>query len=314
MNYNSPIARKLPSAITLKCDFQWLGKCFILSYTIRELVKQALKEDIGKRDITTELVIPREKFSRAIILAKEGCVVCGLKVAESVFKTKDKKLQFRALVKDGRFVKRGKILAQVQGKTWSILTAERVALNFLSLLSGIATKTRLYVKAVKPYKVKIMDTRKTIPGLRELEKYAVRIGGGYNHRLKLDEMILIKDNHIQVIGHRSWVIGLKEIRKKILPQTKIEVEVKNLKEFKQVLEINPDIIMFDNMSVKDIKKAVKIRNNLRPKTKDLIPKLEASGGITLENIKKIAASGVDMISIGELTDSVKSADISLEVL
>jgi nicotinate-nucleotide pyrophosphorylase (carboxylating) len=289
MNYNSPVVRKI--------------------------VKRALKEDIGKRDITTELVIPKkEEFARATIKALEDCVVCGLKVAELVFKIKDKKLQFKTKVLDGQSVKKGKILARVQGKTSSILTAERVALNFLGLLSGIATKTRSYVKLARPYKVKIMDTRKTIPGLRELEKYAVRVGGGYNHRFSLDKMVLIKDNHLKVIGNRLWVIGLKEVKNKISPQVKIEVEVKTLEEFEKALKINPDLIMLDNMNIKDIKKAVKIRNNLQPLTSNLRPKLEASGGITLKNLKKFASTGVDMISVGDLTHSVKSIDISLEIL
>jgi len=272
----------------------------------RYIIKQALKEDIGRRDITTESIIPKNKFVKAILLAKEDCVVCGLGLAGLVFKLKDKKIQFKPQVKDGQKIKKGKVLARLWGRAQSILTAERVALNFVSLLSGIATKTRCYIEEVKPRKVKIMDTRKTIPGLRELEKYAVRIGGGYNHRMRLDEMILVKDNHLKVIG------GYERLPK-ITKGYKNELEVKNLKEFKQALKFKPDIIMLDNMSIKDIKKAVEIRNNSQFLTPNSKLKLEASGGFTLETIREVASTGIDMISVGELTHSIKSVDISLEI-
>lgn len=279
------------------------------SPALKKLVEQALKEDLGKRDITTELVIPEDKIAKAVILAKENCVICGLKVAELVFKTKDKKLRFKPLVKEGQPVKKGKILVRVQGRAPSILTAERVALNFLSLLSGIATKTGSYVNAARPYKIKIMDTRKTLPGLRELEKYAVRTGGGCNHRFRLDEMVLVKDNHIEAAKLENII---KRVRKKISRKIKIEVEVKNLREFREVLKLKPDIIMLDNMKLADIKKAVKIRRSgLHVKGRTL---LEASGGVNLRNVRSVAATGVDMVSVGELTDSVKSVDISLELL
>jgi nicotinate-nucleotide pyrophosphorylase (carboxylating) len=269
------------------------------------IVRSSLKEDIGKKDTTTQLVIPKEKIIKAVILAKENCVVCGLGIARLVFKTKDKKIEFKPKVLDGQRVKKGKVLAQIQGKARAILTAERAALNFLCLLSGITTKTRAYINAIKPYKTKILDTRKTIPNLRKLQKYAVRTGGGYNHRMRLDGMVLVKDNHLKIIK------GFKDLRFK---GCKFELEVKNLPEFKDALKIKPDIIMLDNMRIKDIKKSVQIRNSLSFKTHHSAPKLEASGGITIKNIKKIAATGVDMISIGDLTHSVKSADISLEVL
>ncbi len=274
------------------------------------IVKTALKEDIGKRDITTELAIPKDKLTRAILLTKEDCVVCGLDIAKRVFKEKDKKIQFKPKFLDGQQVKKGKVLAKIEGRARSILTAERVALNFLSLLSGIATKTREYIEAIKPHKIKIMDTRKTIPGLRELQKYAVRVGGGHNHRLKLDEMVLIKDNHLKVIkdytGLPAVLRGIKGYR--------VELEVKNLKEFKEALKIKPDIIMLDNMSIKDIKMAVMIKRESRQSAKADKTLIEASGGINLKNVRKIAACGVDIISVGDLTHSVKSVNISLEVL
>ncbi len=279
------------------------------------LIRNALREDIGRRDITTELMIPQNKNIKAVLLAKENCLLCGLDVAKAVFKVRDKGIKFKPLVKDGQEVKKGKILARIEGRARSILTAERVVLNFLSLLCGIATKTKAYVHKVKSYRVKIMDTRKTIPGLRELEKYAVRTGGGYNHRMRLDEMVLVKDNHLAVSGFRVQGSGFRGKIKKIKRKgKKIELEVKNLREFKEALKLKPDIIMLDNMSVGVIRRAVRIRN--KPTTNDqrLTTKLEASGNITLKNIRQVAATGVEMISVGNLTRSLESSDISLEVL
>ncbi|MBU3958443.1 MAG: carboxylating nicotinate-nucleotide diphosphorylase [Candidatus Omnitrophica bacterium] len=308
---------------------------------IKDIIRVALKEDIGKGDITSTSIIPKDRYAKAILLAKEDCLVCGLDIARRVFKAQDKNIKFKPQVQDGRLVKKGKVIARLFGKAQSILIAERVALNFLSFLSGIATKTKKYVDRVEPYMVnpvrksgkkikkgfsngvKIMDTRKTIPGLRELEKYAVRVGGGYNHRFRLDEMLLIKDNHFKVIScpmpalprrqaggmQELSVVRLKEFFKRIKNKknVKVEIEVKSLKELKEVLKLKPDIIMLDNMSIKNIKKAVKIRGNLTPK-------LEVSGRVTLKNVRKIAASGVEMISIGDLTHSLKSIDMSLEFI
>jgi len=268
------------------------------------IIHSALKEDIGMGDITTKLIIPWDKIVRAVILAQEDCLVCGLNIAGLVFKAMDKNIKFKAMLKDGQKAKRGKILARLQGRAQPIITAERVALNFLSLLSGIATATNAYVKAVRPYKVKIMDTRKTIPGLRSLQKYAVRTGGGLNHRMRLDGMVMVKDNHLKVTK------GYERLRK-VTKGCKVELEVKNLKELKEALKLKPDIIMLDNMKVNDIKKAIALMS--RAKNKGVRTKLEASGGITLKNVRSVAATGVDMISIGALTHSLKSADISLEV-
>ena len=281
---------------------------YVKSPDTKYIIKRALREDIGKQDITTATIIPKNKYAKAILLAKENCVICGLGIAKEVFKTQDKNIKFKAQVLEGQKIKKGKIIARIFAKAQSILISERVALNFLNLLSGIATKTRAYVDKVKPYKVKILDTRKTIPGLRELEKYAVRIGGGFNHRLRLDEMILIKDNHLKVTkGYQR----LLKVTKGYL----VEIEVKNLREFKEAIKAKPDIIMLDNMNPKNIRQAVKIRNSQLPTPNSKLPtKLEASGRINLKNVKNIAATGVDMISIGELTHSVNSADISLEIL
>ena len=277
---------------------------YIKEPEIKELIELALKEDIGIRDITTEMVIPKRICAKAVIIAKQDLVVCGISLAGLVFKTFDTKLKFKANVKDGDSVKKGKILALISGEARSILSAERVALNFLSLLCAISTKTRKLNCAVKPYKTKILDTRKTIPGLRLLEKYAVRIGGGYNHRISLDEMILVKDNHIMIIGGIEKLTGFSR-------KYKVEIEVKSLKELKEALRLNPDIIMLDNMSSSAMRKAVKARNKFNTKKR---PKLEASGGITLNNIEKAASTGVDFISLGNLTNSIESPDISLEII
>lgn len=276
--------------------------------TVDQLIRHALVEDIGKGDITTQLTIPENKDIKAHLLAKEDCVVCGIDIAGRTFELVDKNIDFKAFCREGQKVAKNKILAVVSGKARSILNAERVALNMLTLLSGIATKTRTYVDRVEPLKVKITDTRKTMPGLRELQKYAVRVGGGYNHRISLDEMILIKDNHIKITE------GYNKLPK-IPKGFKIEIETQNLEEFKHALQFKPDLIMLDNMPAHDIKQAVELRNSTdftkshHPKTK-----LEASGGITLENIREIAETGVDIISLGDLTHSVDAVDICLDVV
>lgn len=277
------------------------------SNDIKNIVACALMEDIGESDITTNTVINSGTKAKAVFLTKQDCVICGLGVTALVFKTYDRNIKFKALVKDGDFVRKGKTIAVVSGKAKNILTSERVALNFLTFLSGISTKTRLFVNIARPYKTKIVDTRKTIPGLRLLQKYAVRIGGGFNHRMSLEEMVIVKDNHLKLIG------GIKKLRR-LGSRYKTEIEVTNLAEFRVALALKPDIIMLDNMSVKDMKKAVAIRNNSSSKKNPHLPKLEASGGITLKNIRNIASCGVDMISIGALTHSVDAADISLEFI
>lgn len=268
------------------------------------IIRESLREDIGRGDITTELIIPKNKSIRAVLLAKEPCVVCGLFIAAKAFRLLDKKIKFITNVSDGRYARKNQVLARISGNARAVLSAERVALNFLARLSGVATQTQKFVQAVKQYRVKILDTRKTTPGLRMLEKYAVRMGGGFNHRMSLDEMVMVKDNHLKVTrGYQR----LPEVTKGY----QVELEVNNLKQFKEAMKLRPNVIMLDNMSVKEMRKAVHIRNiqSLRK-----IPRLEASGGITLRNVKKIASCGVDFISVGSLTHSANSADISLEVL
>lgn len=279
---------------------------YINELEVKDIVTCALKEDIGKKDITTDAVIPKGKSAQAELVAKEDFFVCGMGVASFVFRSVDKKTKFKPLVSEGALVKKGKRIAKVSGKAQSILKAERVALNFLSLLSGISTKVRKFSGAVRPYKVRIVDTRKTIPCLRSLQKYAVRIGGGYNHRMKLDDMFLVKDNHLKLVNLKQLPVFNKKYE--------LEIEVKTISEFKEAMSLRPDIIMLDNMGIKDIKSAVRLRNKLTSKFPQDRPKLEASGGVTLKNVRKIASCGVDLISIGELTHSVDSVDISLEIL
>jgi nicotinate-nucleotide pyrophosphorylase (carboxylating) len=271
---------------------------------LKEIIRQALIEDTGRRDITTDLTIPKNKKIKAKIIAKEGFLLCGIDAAQEVFKAVDPQVNFVKKVREGKPLHRKEVIAVISGKASSILRAERVALNLLALLSAVATKTQKFIKVIKPFKTKITDTRKTIAGLRELQKYAVRVGGGYNHRISLDEMVLIKDNHLKILGDYSKLPAVPY-------GCRIEIEAQNLKEFRHALGLKPDIIMLDNMPIKDIKTAVKIRNSTEFKHHRTL--LEASGGMHLGNIKKYAATGVEIISIGELTDSIKSVDISLEV-
>jgi nicotinate-nucleotide pyrophosphorylase (carboxylating) len=287
-------------------DFLSKSKPKINPHKLKSIIRLALSEDLGRGDLTTQLSIPKGAFIKAKIIAKEDFLLCGIDLACAVFKTVDSDLKFKAQAKEGENVSHRDTLAIISGRASSILTAERVALNLLSLLSAVATKTSKFVKKIAPFKTKITDTRKTIPGLRSLQKYAVRIGSGYNHRMRLDEMVLIKDNHLKIMRGYS---GLPKVPR----GCKIEIEAQNLKEFKHALSFKPDIIMLDNMKIRDVREAVKIRNNLKINRQPNCILLEASGGIHLGNVKKYAATGVEIISIGELTDSVKSVDISLEV-
>ncbi len=281
---------------------------------IRDIVRKAVAEDGSLHDITTAITIPSGTRRKAFIIAKEDGVLCGIDIAKEVFKYIDKKLLFKPFKKDGdTFVKKD-IIALIKGKAAGILAAERVALNFLSFLSGIATHTRKFVLKAKGYNVKVMDTRKTTPTLRILEKYAVRIGGGFNHRFNLSTGIIVKDNHLKALK----IVDNKKINvqklKTVLSSLKkkaafpVEIEVENLKEFKEVVKYNPDIIMLDNFSFSSLCKAVSYRNRYFPRVK-----LEASGGINLKNIRRIASSKVDFISVGALTHSASCIDFSLDI-
>lgn len=281
-----------------------------MDFSIREniqidkIIEQALLEDINTGDITTESIIPSNLKAKGIIKTSEEGVVAGLDVACLVFQKLDSEIIFQEKIKDGIKVTRNGILAEISGLARTILKGERVALNFLQRMSGIATITSKFCQEVKDFPVRIVDTRKTTPGLRILEKYAVRMGGGYNHRFGLYDAVLIKDNHIAVAGGIKSAVN--SVRKQISHTVKIEVEVENLSQLQEALEMKVDIIMLDNMNLDTMTEAVKM-----VKGKALI---EASGGVTLKNVREIAQTGVDLISVGALTHSVKSLDINMEIL
>jgi nicotinate-nucleotide pyrophosphorylase (carboxylating) len=269
---------------------------------LKDLIENALSEDIGPGDITTEATIPEDSISTAEMRAKQELVLAGLDVSREVFHHLDPAIQFTPLVKDGEGIKAGTVLARVSGKTRVLLTGERVALNFLQHLSGIATLTAKYVEKVKGLKVEVLDTRKTLPGLRQLEKYAVRMGGGKNHRMGLYDMVLIKDNHIKAAGGITKAV---EAARKKAGQLKIEVETRNLEEAREALAAKVDIIMLDNMPVEVMREAVKLIAGRAL--------LEASGNVTLDTIWTIAETGVDFISTGSITHSAPAADISMKI-
>jgi nicotinate-nucleotide pyrophosphorylase (carboxylating) len=273
---------------------------------LNTLIDMALEEDIGGGDVTTESLIPETLQAKTTILAKAEGVLAGIDLAKLVFIKVDPDLKFKVLLKDGVKLKPGDIIATVSGNARSVLKGERVALNFLQKLSGIATQTAEYVACIEDLPVDILDTRKTTPGMRLLEKYAVSMGGGRNHRFNLSDGILIKDNHLATL--RAHGMTLQEIVTKAKANApkgiKVEVEVTNLKEVKEAVSAKADIIMFDNMNPAQMRSAVKI-----------VPAsiyTEASGGITLKNVRAVAETGVNFISIGALTHSLKALDISLE--
>lgn len=272
----------------------------------KELIRRALTEDIQTGDITTQAVIPDYVFGKGKFLVKASGVIAGLNIAGKIFEMIDNKIDFKILIPDGEKVKAGDIVAIVEGKASSILTAERTALNFLQRMSGIATLTNNFVEKIKHTKAKILDTRKTVPGLRLLDKEAVKLGGGKNHRIGLFDMFLIKDNHIEIAGSiTNAVNACRDFQHKKNLNLKIELETKNLEEVQEALTCNVDIIMLDNFNTDMMKKAVELIGS-----KCLV---EASGNINIDNVKEVAETGVDFISVGALTHSVKALDISLEV-
>lgn len=271
-----------------------------------DIVAEALKEDLGRGDITTSALIPRNVYAEAEIISKEDGIIAGMAVAQEVFRKINRKIKFNALFSDGNKVINGSIIARIKGPCGDILKGERVALNFLQRLSGIATITGKYALEIKGTNAKILDTRKTTPGLRVLEKNAVKSGGGTNHRMGLFDRVLIKDNHIAVAGNIPLAI------KKLKKYGRVEIEAKNFRELNEALIGGADIILIDNMPIGNIKKAVKIIKEWNKKHKIHV-KIEASGGINLENVKAVAKAGVDYISIGALTHSPKALDISLDI-
>ena len=268
------------------------------------LFELAYAEDIGSGDITTNSIIQPAERKTAVFVAKENGVVAGLPVSEMVFRELDETLEWNVKKQEGEKVQKGEILVEFKASYRALLTGERIALNFVQRLSGIASATRVFVNEVKDFHVQILDTRKTLPGFRLLDKYAVKTGGAINHRMGLHDMVMIKDNHIQVAGGIKPAV--EAVKLKMPVSIKIEVETTTLDEVKQALEAGADIIMLDNMSNEMMAEAVKLINK-RAKT-------EASGNMSLERLREVAATGVDFISIGSLTHSVKALDISQRII
>jgi len=275
---------------------------------IRQIVRNALAEDVGPGDVTSVPIIPKDAQLRGRFLVKDQGVIAGLAVAAEVFAQVDPLILFRPLAEEGTVVHRGDIVAEVEGQGPGILIAERTALNFLQRMSGIATLTSLYVGAVAHTSARILDTRKTVPGLRVLDKLAVKLGGGDNHRIGLYDMVLIKDNHIRAAGGITQAVRMVRQQGRVLP---IEVEVESLEQLDEVLPLCIDRIMLDNMSPATMREAV--RRTHAQTAGGPRPELEASGGINLETVALAADTGVDLISVGALTHSVKALDISLDI-
>ena len=263
-------------------------------------VERALSEDIGAGDATTDSIVPPAAVLEGRIIAKDSGVAAGVSIARVAFQLVDENLGFSACVSEGNRVETGRVIAELKGKARAILTAERTALNFLGRMSGIATLTQRFVDGVRGTKAKILDTRKTAPNLRACDKLAVRLGGGENHRMGLYDMILIKDNHIDFAGSITEAVSRARTHRKDL---EIEVEARNLMDVEECLDLGVTWIMLDNMSHEEIRQAVMLNNGRA--------ELEASGNVTLANVRQIADTGVDYISVGALTHSVKALDVSL---
>ena len=274
----------------------------LLPFYVDDLIKTALSEDINYIDSTTDLLIPEDSVSDAYFISKADGVAAGLDVAARVFTLLDPRVSVKFLVNDGAKVAKGEKIATIHGPTRAMLKAERTSLNLLQHMSGIATYTRKCVELVEGTKASIADTRKTLPGLRPLQKYAVTLGGGRNHRFNLTDAAMLKDNHIDAYG--GITAAVNELRKKAGHMLQIEVEARTLDDVKEALECGVNVIMLDNMSTADMKAACELVNG-RAKT-------EASGNVTLENIRAVAETGVDIISLGALTHSVTAFDISMK--
>jgi len=269
----------------------------------KKLIRLALKEDVGDGDITTDNIVPSEVRRKAKMIAKEDGVVAGLIVARMVFEKLDPDLIWKEVAHNGDRIKKGDVLVQFEASYRALLTGERTALNFLQRMSGIATMSAIYADEVKDFQTVILDTRKTLPGFNKLDKYAVKLGGASNHRLGLHDMAMIKDNHIEVAG--GITNAVKAVRSKVDHSIKIEVETTTLAQVQEAIDAKADIIMLDNMDNETMRQAVQL---IAGRTKT-----EASGNITLERLRDVAATGVDFISIGALTHSVRALDISQRI-
>lgn len=270
---------------------------------VEEIIKIGFKEDINNMDVTTDNLIDDKHKSSAYLIAKVDGVIAGVDVFKRVFELLDDSIHVEFSCNDGDYLTSGTKFGYIQGNTKTILKGERLALNLLQRMSGIATKSRKYYEILKDYPVKIVDTRKTTPGLRILEKYSVRIGGCHNHRFNLSEAVMIKDNHIKAVG--SITEAVKRAKNANSHTMKIEIEVETLDELAEAIDTGVDIVMLDNMSIEDMKKAVAFGKN------KVI--LEASGGVTIDRLVEIGKTGVDIISVGGLTHSIESMDISLNI-
>jgi nicotinate-nucleotide pyrophosphorylase (carboxylating) len=269
--------------------------------TLERIVHAALAEDVGAGDVTTEATVPAEAVGTAELLVKEPGVVCGLRAVEETFRALDPDIRFEALVREGDLIHPPVVVARVTGSERAILTGERVALNFLGRLSGIATLARCYVDEIAGTGVAVLDTRKTTPGLRALEKYAVACGGGRNHRFGLDDAVLVKDNHLRAAGSIAAAVELV----RAATELPVEVECESLDQVGEALAAGVDAILLDNMTLAELREAVALTAGRA--------RLEASGGVTLDTIRAIAQTGVDEISVGALTHSARSLDVSLEL-
>jgi nicotinate-nucleotide pyrophosphorylase (carboxylating) len=272
-----------------------------LDFSLDSLVRLALAEDIGSGDLTTRLLVDGKAKGRARVIAKEELVLAGSRAFERVFSMLSADIACRFTIADGAAAQNGQTVAELEGPYAVLLTGERTALNFLQRLSGIATLTRQYAEKIKPHKAVLLDTRKTTPGWRVLEKEAVRLGGGTNHRIGLFDALLIKENHIAACG--GITAALAKARSNLSPLVSVEIEVRNMQELQEALASSPDVIMLDNMSPPDMRRAVEITGGRVP--------LEASGNVTLATIADIAATGVDYISSGAITHSARAVDLSM---
>lgn len=275
----------------------------LISPEIERLIETALEEDIGAGDLTTLSTVPRELQGKGLFRAKRDGVVAGLFLLEKIFSVLDANVKVRCLSRDGDLVKQGTVVAEAEGPVRALLMGERTALNFLQRLSGTATLTRRYVDAIKGFSCKLIDTRKTTPGLRTLEKYAVRMGGGTNHRLGLYDAALVKDNHIVAAG--SIAKAVEMVRRHSPFMAKVEVECADLKQVQEALDAKAEVLMLDNMDAKQMAESVRLVNKRAW--------VEASGGITLERIREVAEAGVDFISVGALTHSAPAVDFNMKI-
>lgn len=283
--------------------YERVFKMTLMQFQIDDIIKTALLEDINYVDVTTDYLVDDNAVSTAKYVAKDSGILCGIDVALRVFALLDSEAKFEVLIHDGEQVKKGDIIAKITAKTRALLKGERTALNLLQHMSGVATATNRCVKLVEGTNASIADTRKTLPGLRVLQKYAVTVGGGRNHRYNLSDCAMLKDTHLDAYGSMTGAVSA--LREKMGHTVKIEVEVENLEELKEALGLNVEIIMLDNMSCEDMAEAVRLTNGRAM--------LEASGNVTPETIRAIAETGVDIISLGAITHSVKAFDISMKI-